>query len=96
MTQEQRVINYIETYGSISPLEAFRDLGITKLATIVSRLKSNNDMRFYQAYLPTYNRFGEVVYYMRYWMDEKKYNAFMFEKKNIDVINAKLRSLPDE
>lgn len=73
MTQEQRVIQYIETYGSISPLEAFRDLGITKLATIVSRLTLQCGMTFYKAYLPAYNRFGEVVYYMRYWMDEKRY-----------------------
>ena len=73
MTQEQRVIQYIETYGSISPLEAFRDLGITKLATIVSRLTLQHGMTFYKAYLPAYNRFGEVVYYMRYWLDEKRY-----------------------
>ena len=74
MTQEQRVIQYIETYGSISPLEAFRDLGITKLATIVSRLILQCGMTFYKAYLPAYNRFGEVVYYMRYWLDEKRYS----------------------
>jgi hypothetical protein len=73
MTQEQRVIQYIETYGSISPLEAFRDLGITKLATIVSRLTLQCGMTFYKAYLPAYNRFGEVVYYMRYWLDEERY-----------------------
>ena len=73
MTQEQRVIQYIETYGSISPLEAFRDLGITKIATIVSRLTLQCGMTFYKAYLPAYNRFGEVVYYMRYWLDEKRH-----------------------
>ena len=77
MTQELRVIEYIKTYGSISPLEAFRDLGITKLATIVSRLTLQAGMTFYKAYLPAYNRFGEVVYYMRYWMNEDKYEEDM-------------------
>jgi hypothetical protein len=84
MTQEQRVINYIKVYGSISPLEAFRDLGITKLATIVSRLTLQAGMTFYKAYLPTYNRFGEVVYYMRYWLDKKKYDKYMMFGKGVN------------
>ena len=38
MTQGERIINYINTFGSISPMEAFMDLGITKLATRVSEM----------------------------------------------------------
>ena len=38
MTQHQRILQYIDDFGSITPMEAFQDLGITKLATRVSEL----------------------------------------------------------
>ena len=80
MTQDERVIKYINDFGSISPMEAFMDLGVTKLATIVSRLRKEKNMVFFQEYLPATNRYGEKCYYMRYWLDEKKYQDFMLYK----------------
>ena len=71
--QKQRVYEYIKTYGSITPLDAFRDLGITKLATVISQMKSENGITFYKYYELNLNRFGEQVYYMRYWLDKDKY-----------------------
>ena len=81
--QEIRVIKYIERFGSISPMEAFSDLGVTKLATVVSRLKRQN-IRFYQYYESTYNRFGEVCHYMRYWLDKNIYDKYISQKINED------------
>lgn len=65
MTQCERVMNYIREFGSITPLEAFRDLGITKLATRVSELKKEGFI-FKQEYMKCKNRFGEDVHYMKY------------------------------
>lgn len=65
MNQGERIISYIEQFGSISPLEAFRDLGITKLATRVSEM-SRAGIEFEKQYVKGQNRFGETVYYMRY------------------------------
>lgn len=65
MTQGERVINYIERFGSITPMEAFSDLGITKLATRISELRKAG-MEFEKEYIKSKNRFGETVYYMRY------------------------------
>ena len=65
MTQSERIINYIEQFGSISPMEAFMDLGITKLATRVSEMKKEG-IEFEQEYVSSKNRFGEPVWYMRY------------------------------
>lgn len=79
MTQKKRILNYINIYGSITPLDAFRDLGITKLATVISLMKREDGITFYQHYESSYNRFGEKVYYMRYWTDEEKYNRDMGE-----------------
>ena len=77
--QKERVCDYIERYGSITPLDAFRDLGITKLATVISQMKSENGITFYKYYEPSYNRFGEKVYYMRYWLDKERYLKDMEE-----------------
>lgn len=65
MTQGQRIIRYIEDYGSITPYEAFRDLGITKLATRISELISSG-MEFHKVIEIGVNRYGELIRYMRY------------------------------
>lgn len=76
MTQGERVIEYIRRFGSITPLEAFYDLGITKLATRVSELKKDGYV-FKQEYEKSQNRFGEPVHYMRYFLDDR------FQKDNL-------------
>ena len=72
MNQKERVMHYIKVYGSISPIEAFYNLGITKLATVVSTLKREG-IHFYQEMEKSKNRFGEPVSYMRYWTSEQQY-----------------------
>ena len=38
MNQYQLILDYIEEHGSITTMEAFLDLGITKLSTRISEL----------------------------------------------------------
>jgi hypothetical protein len=38
-TQNERVLDYIDTFGSITQLEALRDLGVMRLASRISDLK---------------------------------------------------------
>lgn len=38
-TQNQRILDYIEEFGSITQLDALRDLGVMRLASRVSDLK---------------------------------------------------------
>ena len=38
MTQHQRIIQYMQDFGSITPMEAFSELGITKLATRIGEI----------------------------------------------------------
>lgn len=38
-SQNDRVVDYMNRYGSITPLEAMRDLGIYRLASRISDLK---------------------------------------------------------
>ena len=74
MTQCERIIAYIKEFGSISPMEAFRDLGVTKLATRVSEMKMEG-IEFEQKYEKAKNRYGESVYYMRYFLKESASNS---------------------
>lgn len=71
MTYQQRQIaEYIDEHGSITPIEAFQDLGITKLATRVSEMKRAG-IEFKQERISSKNRFGKPVSFMRYSWKEK-------------------------
>jgi hypothetical protein len=63
--QQIDILCYIYDYGSISPMEAFADLGITKLSTRISEMKVLG-IQFDQAYEDRENRFGKKVHFMRY------------------------------
>ena len=65
MTQCERIIDYINEFGSITPMQAFSDLGITKLATRVSEMKKEG-IEFDQEMVESKNRFGEKVSFMKY------------------------------
>lgn len=75
MNQKERVINYINLFGSISPLEAFKDLGITKLATVVSNLKKDG-VKIFQCIETSRNRYGEPCWYMRYFLNKNIFNIY--------------------
>lgn len=65
MTQAQRIKDYIRQFGSITPLDAFRDLGITKLATRVSEMRAAGE-QIESDWMEVENRFGEKVKFKRY------------------------------
>lgn len=69
MTQIERVIDYVNKFGSISPMEAFSDLGITKLATVISRDIANGG-KWEKTFERSKNRFGESVHFMRYRLED--------------------------
>lgn len=71
MTQRERVLEYIRKHGSISPMEAFHDLGVTKLATIISHLSRKEGYVFRRKYEHKKNRFGQSVHYLRYSLPDE-------------------------
>lgn len=66
MTQEQKILKYITDYGSISPLEAFRDLGIMRLSARIHDLESAGYI-FEHCREKGKNRYGEDISYTRYY-----------------------------
>ena len=65
MTQGDRILTYIDEHGSITPWEAFMELGVTKLATRISELRRDGE-QIEKRYVSGVNRFGEKIQYMEY------------------------------
>ena len=68
MTLTQRVLEYMEEYGSISSLEAFRDLGATRLSAIIFNLRKTYNIRSQQE--ECINRWGDKVRFVRYFLEK--------------------------
>lgn len=69
MTQGERIVKYMQDYGTITPMEAFADLGITKLATRIGELRRDG-VKISKTPVERKNRFGEPVRYMQYSLGE--------------------------
>lgn len=63
--QQKLILDYIAAFGSITPMDAFENLHITKLATRISEMKALG-IQFDQVYESRRNGEGKSVRYMRY------------------------------
>ena len=69
MTQKEMVLQYITDFGSITPMDAFGDLGITKLATRISEMRKDG-REFKIDIVKGKNRYGKPTRYARYSFPE--------------------------
>lgn len=69
MTQSERIIRYMQDFGSITPMQAFSDLGVTKLATRISEMRREG-IRIHKEPVSSVNRYGDHVRFMRYSLQE--------------------------
>lgn len=65
MTQRELILKYIQEFGSITPMQAFADLGITKLATRISEMRKDG-MKFKIETVKSKNRYGKAVSFAKY------------------------------
>lgn len=65
MTQCEKVLAYIDRFGSITQAEAFNDLGVMRLAARISDIKKSG-VQITSVTETSKNRFGESVSYTRY------------------------------
>ena len=70
MTQRTRVLMYMREYGSITSLEAFRDLGITRLSGVIFDLRKDHAIG--STTESSRNRYGEKTSYSRYYLVNEK------------------------
>ena len=66
ITQEDRVLKYMRDFGSITSLDAFRDLGVTRLSAKIFNLKSDYHIEY--KWEITKNRYGDTVKFKRYYL----------------------------
>lgn len=64
-TQAERILTYIDEHGSITPMDAFKDLGITRLAARIHDLRRDG-FSISGEMVEEENRFGEKVRFMSY------------------------------
>lgn len=69
MSQHEQIIAYITNHGSITPMDAYGALGITKLATRVSEMRRKG-VEFEITIEKGRNKFGKAVRYARYRLKE--------------------------
>ena len=72
MNQKQLILRYIRDFGSITPFQAFSDLGITKLATRISEMRREDGLEFHIESVKQKNRYGKTVVYSKYSLMEDK------------------------
>lgn len=65
-TQVDRVIQYIKQFGSITTIEAFVDLGITRLSARIWEIRHDRGYEVKAEVVKGKNRFGEPVHFYRY------------------------------
>lgn len=71
MTQCERVLKYLDDFGSINPLQAMADLGVMRLAARVSDLKKDG-YPISRRMVAAKNRYGETICFAEYRMEESK------------------------
>lgn len=70
LNQRERVLKYIADFGYITSWQAYRDLGITQLATRIKELKDIG-YQFKTENVKTTNRYGKPSHYYRYYLIDK-------------------------
>ena len=69
LTQHEMILDYLDDNGTITPMEAFYQLGITKLATRISEMRKNG-IEFDIRTVESKNRCGNAVRYAQYALKE--------------------------
>lgn len=70
-TQNQRILEYIEEFGSITQLDALKDLGVMRLASRISDMKRMG-IPIVSKVETVLNRFGEKTYIKRYSLKKEE------------------------
>lgn len=70
-TQCELILEYIAEFGSITPLEAMRDLGVYRLASRISEMKNKRDIPIKSVWETVKTRRGTTTRIKRYSIEGK-------------------------
>ena len=66
MTQCERILKYMDDFGSITTMQAFLDLGVARLASRIHDLRRMG-IEIESQTRKSVNRYGETTHYSVYW-----------------------------
>lgn len=66
ITMKDRVYNYMRDFGSITTLEAFRDLGCTRLSEYIRQIRLECIVA--DEWVSSKNRYGDKVQFKKFWL----------------------------
>ena len=69
-TQADRILEYMRDCGGITTMEAFNDLGVTRLSARIFEIVHDRGIPVKKERMERRNRFGEKVRFDRYSIDE--------------------------
>ena len=72
MKQTEQVLWYLDKYGSITPLEAMRDLGIMRLGARIWDLKNKEKIEINKRNKEVKNRFGKCTIVAEYYRGQNE------------------------
>ena len=67
---KNRVLEYIQRFGSINTFQAFMDLGCTRLSEYIRQLRLEYNIQ--DEWMEGINRFGKKIKYKNYYIKEGK------------------------
>lgn len=65
---KQRIIDYINEFGSITTFQAFTDLGCTRLSEYIRQIRQERVVL--DETIATKNRYGDKTWYKKYYFKE--------------------------
>lgn len=68
-TQKEMILQYIKDFGSITPAEAFIDLGIYNFSARLAELKDDG-YKFKMVKEKGKNRYGKPIWWGRYYFEK--------------------------
>lgn len=66
MNQREQILDYLKRFETITPMQAYSDLGITKLATRISEMRRRDGVEFNIEMIKGKNRYGRAMRYAKY------------------------------
>ena len=69
INQREQVLDYIDRFGSISPFEAFKDLGIMRLSARIHELEHEDGVKLRREKVKFKTRLGKTSHYTRVYKE---------------------------
>lgn len=71
VTMKDRIIQYMEDFGSITTMEAFHELGCTRLSEYIRQIRQERIVK--DEWIKLTNRYGEKIEFKKYFFEEEPF-----------------------